>query len=382
MTLYNKSLDQITFDDVAAFCQQRHKEGPRLDYKRDFNDDHAKLICSFANTLGGTIILGVGGNANNEPIWPPHGLTTYAGLEDRIIQVATDAIYPPVRPHIGPLLIDPSGTVRLMVVRIDGSPEAPHAIDNGRRVLVYEREGSVNRPHSLAHIDRIKYLLDRRSKYEQTREAYVRSAIDRGKRYLDARAIAARWASIIPVFPWRQLCNPELCYQIHSGIQRSPAQRAPEGSFAVVESVARRVESITSRGHMFVMEYPKESNTNAITIKHSINPNDFLGFTQTTALVNRVMFDFAKEFFNHSSVERPGLLQFDMGFLNAFGKRMWWSHTEQGGLSDKERLGRPFPDLEFRAQVTFSVEALVGQNIANEHVLFDQIKHGFDLLDD
>lgn len=65
MSLLNKPVAEITFEDVEVFCRQKRKEGPRLDYKREFNDAHVKLICAFANTLGGIIILGVDTDDNN-----------------------------------------------------------------------------------------------------------------------------------------------------------------------------------------------------------------------------------------------------------------------------------------------------------------------------
>src|SRR5271170_2320475 len=119
MSLWNKPIAEITYHDVETFCQQKHKEGPRLDYKQDFNANHCKLICAFANTLGGTIILGVEGDKNNLPIWPPLGLSDPNGLEDRIISVARDAIYPPVRPQISNLLTDPITQKSVLVVKVD-----------------------------------------------------------------------------------------------------------------------------------------------------------------------------------------------------------------------------------------------------------------------
>ena len=148
MSLLNKPVAEITLHDVEVFCQQKRKEGPRLDYKRKFTDSHVKLICAFANTVGGMIILGVDTDDNNQPIWPPqHGLASTAGLEDRIIQMTTDGITPPVRPHVSAPLTDPATGKSVMVVRVDESPQAPHAVESGHEVLVYERVQSVGLPN-------------------------------------------------------------------------------------------------------------------------------------------------------------------------------------------------------------------------------------------
>jgi hypothetical protein len=132
------------------------------------------------------------------------------------------------------------------------------------------------------------------------------------------------------------------------------------------------IESMTAHGHMFVMEYPIESHHNVIATQHGVEPNNFLMWRRTVKLVNETMFNLAKQFFGHESVEMPGLLQFDVGFLNAFGKQMF---------GEADRIGQPFPDLEFRTHVVFPVEELIRDNTANCEKLFDAIRHGFDLHD-
>jgi hypothetical protein len=270
-------------------------------------------------------------------------------------------------------LADPTSGKSVVVVRVDESPEAPHAVEKGTEVYVYERTGSINKRWSLAHIDRIAYLLNRRRQYDQERESFIRQAITRGQRYLNAPAPAVRWASIIPLYPWRRLCDPEVCYSIHHGLQRHSLQRFPDGSFAM-HGVGgpEAIESISARGHLFIMEYPSESRDNPIAKRHDVKANDFLVWNRTVALANKLMFQLAKPFFENPSVELPGLMQFDFGFLNAFGKQM---------LGEAEQVGRPFPDSEFRAQVLFPVEDLIRGNMANEQQLFQEIMFGFDLFD-
>lgn len=59
-------LDKITFADIDRFVQEKRPEGKAVDYKRDIyggrDDDKKELlkdVSSFANTLGGDIIIGV-----------------------------------------------------------------------------------------------------------------------------------------------------------------------------------------------------------------------------------------------------------------------------------------------------------------------------------
>ncbi len=103
MSLWNKPASELTFADLDAFLCAKFEEGHRLDYKLTFPSDLGKTIAAFANTLGGVIILGVDGDkVTNEPIWPPiAGMPSVPGIADRIIQIATEAIYPPVRVSVG-----------------------------------------------------------------------------------------------------------------------------------------------------------------------------------------------------------------------------------------------------------------------------------------
>ena len=48
----------------------------------------------------------------------------------------------------------------VVVVRVNESPQAPHAIQNSTKV--YIREGSITQPYELAAIGRIEHLLKRR----------------------------------------------------------------------------------------------------------------------------------------------------------------------------------------------------------------------------
>jgi len=59
MSLWYKQPEDITYQDIDAFCLQQHPEGMRLDYKLDVPTHLAKLVAAFANTLGGIIIFGV-----------------------------------------------------------------------------------------------------------------------------------------------------------------------------------------------------------------------------------------------------------------------------------------------------------------------------------
>jgi hypothetical protein len=226
MSLWHKPMDAITFADVDAFCQTMQTEGMRLDYKLDRPKDLAKLVAAFANTNGGLILLGVEADpTTNKPIWPPlKGMLSQKGVEEAVISIARDAIYPPATVQVSPVLENshlPGHVV--VVVRVDESREAPHAVDDGRKV--YERTGSTTKPYDFACIDRIRHLLERREKIEEHREAIRREAIARAERIMEEALRPLAWVSVIPVYPWRDLCSLNACFE--SQVRRCRAVRTP-----------------------------------------------------------------------------------------------------------------------------------------------------------
>jgi hypothetical protein len=183
---------------------------------------------------------------SNEPIWPPAaGLPSNPGIADRIIQVATEAIYPPVRVGVSQMENDLLPGHQIAVIRVDESKEAPHAVEKRRKVYVYERTDNKTDPHVLADIDRIKYLLDRRTAIESKRETLIGKGLARLTEELEKAPNPKCWVSVAPVYPWRELCRPSECYHFlrdfagKLGPQSntiSNVQRMPDGAFMRIRS--------------------------------------------------------------------------------------------------------------------------------------------------
>jgi predicted HTH transcriptional regulator len=68
--LLSKPLETVTWDDVQAFCALQLAESAVLDYKQDFPAHLESTIAAIANTMGGTIIIGVAENAEGRPQAP------------------------------------------------------------------------------------------------------------------------------------------------------------------------------------------------------------------------------------------------------------------------------------------------------------------------
>jgi len=386
MSLWYKQIDQITFQDFEDFCLLRHKEGTRLDYKRTIPNELQNLVTAFANTLGGLILLGVDSDrSTNEPIWPPVGMPTERGIEERINQICQDNIYPPVRPQISRLLDNPhvQGTV-VAVIRVDESPEAPHAVDQSRRI--YERTGNLNSPYDLADIDRIQHLLIRRQKIEEQREANLASCFRRAELYFSYSrgTFPTRWVSVTPLFPWRDLCAPQACRDFHSNwnyeasSQRThwQIQRAPGGSLVIGNTFTSDPASqpvvafcdLSSKGHVFAIEDALEFGDQTQPIGRCLD------YGMTCKFVENVIC-FAKAFYLQPSLEKPGILSASIGISNVRGRQMVYRSDQNTSWG-----GKQFPDPTFRATVSVLLEEFLNDPNQVAKQLFDQLAFAFDVL--
>jgi Schlafen, AlbA_2 len=412
MSLWSKSVESITADDINNFLLLKEREGPRLDYKADIPANLSKLAAAFANTNGGLIILGVDADKKtNEPRWPRSagdpGMKPAKGVEERIHQICRDNIHPPVRPQVTPPIDIPGhpGFV-VVVVRVDMSPEAPHATNGGRHI--YERSGSVTEPYHFAHVDRIQLLLDRRKRLDEDREASIRLAIDRSVRQLVGRRlcfldkenpdrasdanvgqpvlIPLRWVSVIPYYPWRDLCSPDDCYRLHPHLpDAGTVQRAPGGSFAITASHITGhppvgSSMLTTKGHMFTVQWAEEAKTNylaetrtdpACLTKRSLR----LRYWDMTNLLNRMLI--AANNFYGGRVDVPGHLQVTVGLRDARHFRMERDKYENDNPIFKP-LGEPFLDEHFRADRIATFDEFSAKS-GIMYDLLDQLADGFDL---
>jgi hypothetical protein len=180
MNLFRIADRPIAWADVQDFCAQREVEGATLDYKKDIPKELERVISAMANTLGGVIIIGVAEDNESRPVVPAEGIAMAKGLVERITSICVDNIYPPIVPDTQ-LCVNDAGDKAFLVIRVDQSREAPHAIGSNTRV--YVRTGSLSDPDVLATLDRIKWLSERREGAERFREWLQRHSRWGGNRY-------------------------------------------------------------------------------------------------------------------------------------------------------------------------------------------------------
>lgn len=179
--MFNLPVDEINFDAVRDFCLREQEEGLDLDYKRDWPNDLSRVICGMANVQGGMILVGVDEQPNTRrPAWPAPGVSgTEDALHQRAIQIAYDAIYPPVIPEVVVCPLDNDPTRAVVVVRV-GSSRLLHATDGRRRV--YIRVADQGRGYELADLSQLEWLYKEREKSVDLREVLLSRALQRANR--------------------------------------------------------------------------------------------------------------------------------------------------------------------------------------------------------
>ena len=224
--MFTKSLDEITFEDVDTFCREQ-PEGVRVEYKSEISTKRhiPKMVSAFANTFGGIFLIGVESEqTKNEVIFPIQGIPNEPGFEERIQQSALEGIYPAVIPEIK--IIDvPHNNNIIVIVRVDESIQAPHAIQSSTRT--YIRTGSITEPYDLADMDRIAYMFKRREDSQENAKQILDRIEERVKHFC-TQGLPSLTVIAQPVYPYRPVITTSDIYELH-GRQAYPPRKVAGG---------------------------------------------------------------------------------------------------------------------------------------------------------
>jgi predicted HTH transcriptional regulator len=137
-------------------------EGKILEFKRDLSSPNGviKTIIAFANTAGGTVLIGVEDGTRNV-----RGINSPLDLEERLANLISDRISPKIVPNIEILSWR---TTQVLLVEVYPSPNRPHyltqmGVDKG----TYVRVGSTNRKADQDLIDELGRFSRRQTFDEQ-----------------------------------------------------------------------------------------------------------------------------------------------------------------------------------------------------------------------
>lgn len=295
--MFSKPLSQIIYSDVEQFCSI-FSEGVRVEYKSEMIENIPKVVSAFANTLGGIVVIGVEADKVSNKVVSIKGICREEGMEERIINASLNGIYPAVIPEIRILDVPDKKDRIVVVIKVHESVEAPHSIQNSTRV--YIRTASVNQPHELAEVDRIEYLLKRRSETESRREALIEHASNRLKRNLKVASInnPILQVSIAPVFPYQPLITLEalrdFCngvgYGSPSGYRLLDFQMVNDGvcKFGGSQNDFSSIE-VNQYGLIFVSESLGKSKAGRISSSQEENEKLYLRFLQFVITASRAI---------------------------------------------------------------------------------------------
>ena len=180
--ILDKHINEITWEDVTDFCQEKIPEGSFLDYKEDFPNKLQNTVTAMANTFGGIILIGIEETDDNKPVFPIKGIPFVRGLSERVTNVLLTNSSPPVFPEIG-VVLNSAGDKAVLVIRVHQSHETPHAV--AQKTRVYIRTGDVNNPEELATIDEIQWLSESREKSTSLRHSLTENALSRYQVFYD-----------------------------------------------------------------------------------------------------------------------------------------------------------------------------------------------------
>jgi len=208
MRIFTKPINEISYQDVVAFCELGIAEGINLDYKGDFPSSLEKTISAFANTFGGVIVIGIE-DKDSKPKPPFEGIEHKDRLEERVWNTIVDTIYPPIFPEIR--ICPPENNRTFVVIRVPQSNETPHAIYHNTQV--YIRTGNRNKPEDLATVEQIEWLRNYRRKSEELREMLYRRAQERYQTICEQKNVRIEIGeftlSFAPLYPQRPLITLE-----------------------------------------------------------------------------------------------------------------------------------------------------------------------------
>ena len=215
--MFTKPIHEISFEDVQVFCKE-WTEGVRVEYKReiDVKKHIPKAVSSFANFLGGTLIIGVKCEKKFNKVISIDGIPPKDGLEEQILEKALTNIYPAVIPVVK--IVDmPDSDNMVVVVHVDESVHTPHAIQNSTEV--YIRSGSISHPYKLADVDRIEYMFKRRED-SQVVSQQILDRIEQRASYLLKRREFSPYKQLLtisvqPIFPYRPIISSSTIYKLY-----------------------------------------------------------------------------------------------------------------------------------------------------------------------
>jgi len=187
MNIFGKKITEIEYNDIEGLVHGKIEESTYLDYKRGISSaaeakaELARDVSAFANTEGGTLVLGVEERRTKRggrEVFAPgaiHGVSQFRGGQETRLwleQVMYSATRRPVNTAIQPVNI-PGSQSQVFVIYVPKSNHAPHMVwsegskHHGR---YFKRRNFQNQ---IAEEYEVRELFERSARLEQKLTAYL-----------------------------------------------------------------------------------------------------------------------------------------------------------------------------------------------------------------
>jgi schlafen family protein len=321
--LLPKPLSAVMTEDIRQFAL-KFPEGLRVEYKGALTDTVRRkvpaIISSFANSYGGILIIGIN-TEQGVPVEPIEGYDTpdREELSLTVQNLCIENINPPIFPRTRQIPSDVAGKA-FLVVEVDESPEAPHAIENSRSV--YIRTGDSQRPYDIGDIQTVERLLTRRKGIAVRKDELTAEAETLARRYVDLDAHPMLTVVVSTVYPSAPLTEREVAYAFLSGVGgfRDKVFRHPTGACALreVETASLVLWKLSVYGHLFTVELLRTAPGTAFQGGRGLSAEgEVYPFSWIVGSLRKV-FQMASNFFE--SIHFVGQLQVDATLRNVANK--------------------------------------------------------------
>lgn len=364
---FDKPFHDLTFDDIVHFCQRRLPEGKQLDYKYQLPKNHekfAKTIASFANALGGIIIIGVQDDKNDKPCPPFTGIPYHEKLRNSIEDIIQVYIDPIVFVDIN-VCINQTGDRMFVVIQIPQSNLTPHLVGNLKRA--YVRTGQASRPEAIVHPEKLPWLLDHRKKSENLRHILYDKAEAHFENYLKTRTANIQGESvctlsILPTYPEEPLTS----YKKLPTLIKASSTRASYGMMADTEFPLLPVQDgaaiiSNKRGEYKMTEfnaYGLVMNKQVVSTEEMVNghPSSTIRFEKLAQNVT-LFFLTTRKFINQLTGAGP--LSFRLKLEHLCARRALFAGQQSTMLEDYLRLDKVFTQTQLQTELPAILEEIL-----------------------
>jgi len=364
---FDKPFHALTFNDVVRFCKRQLPEGKQLDYKYLLPKNHekfAKTIASFANAMGGVIIVGVQDDKNDKPCPPFNGIAYHEKMRNSIEDIIQTYIDPIVFVDIN-ICVNATGDRMFIVIQIPQSNLTPHLV--GKLKRAYIRTGQSSRPEAIVHPSKLPWLLDHREKSERLRHILYDKAESHFDNYLKTRTVSADGEttctlSLVPLYP----DEPLTAYPRLPQFIANAATRAPYGIMADPELPLIPVQDgaavISNKRGIYKMT---EFNTYGLVMNKQIVSTDEIsnGHTASTLRMETIGQNLAlflrtsQKFIQQLGV--GGTLYFRLKMNNTRARRVRLGSHQATVLEDYVRLDRQLAPDDLQTKLPLTLATLL-----------------------